>query len=145
MGFFNAFVKLLLRSPLHGLMGNVMLITVSGRRSGRLITTPVQFVRDGEDLLVTSDRRRRWWRNLRGGAPVTVRLKGSDLSGRAEAAADDKGAVAEGIAAYLRAAPAAARWFKIALDSEGRPDPADLARVAEERMVTRIRLDPGVR
>ena len=145
MGLFNAFVKLLLRSPLHGLLGNVMLITVTGRRSGKLITTPVQFARDGEDLLATSDRRRTWWRNLRGGAPVTVRLKGSDRSGQAGLAADDRAAVAEGIAAYLRAAPAAARWFKIALDSEGRPDPAALARVAGERVVTRIRLDPGVR
>ena len=145
MGLFNAFVKLLLRSPLHGLLGNAMLITVTGRRSGRAITTPVNFVREGDDVLVTSDRRRTWWRNLRGGAPVTVRLKGSDRSGRAEVAADDRAAVAEGIAAYLRAAPAAARWFKIALDSEGRADPAGLARVAEERVVTRIRLDQGVR
>ena len=97
MGLFNAFVKLLLRSPLHGLLGNVMLITVTGRRSGRAITTPVNFVREGDDVLVTSDRRRTWWRNLRGGAPVTVRLKGSDRSGRAEVAADDRAAVAEGI------------------------------------------------
>jgi len=144
MGFFNAFVKLLLRSPLHGLMGSVMLITVTGRKSGRLITTPVQFVRDGADLLVTSDRGRKWWRNLRGGAPVTVRLKGEELSGRGEVTDDSQG-VAEGIAAYLRAAPAAARWFKIAVDSEGRPDPADLSRTADSRVVTRIRLDPDVR
>ena len=143
MGLFNAFVKLLLRSPLHGLMGGVMLITVTGRRSGRLITTPVQFVRDGDLLLVTSDRGRRWWRNLVGGAPVRVRLGGKDRTGSAEAATDSE-AVAEGLAAYLRAAPAAARWFKIALDSEGRPDPDDLARAAEERAVTRIRLEPAV-
>jgi len=144
MRLFNAFVKLLLRSPLHGLMGGVMLITVTGRRSGRLITTPVQFVRDGDDVLVTSDRRRKWWRNLRGGAAVTIRLKGEQLSGRGDVT-DDRQAVAEGIAAYLRAAPAAARWFKIALDSEGRPDPADLARAAEERVVTRIRMEADVR
>jgi len=141
MGLFNAFVKLLLRSPLHGLMSGVMLITVTGRKSGRLITTPVQFARDGDLLLVTSDRGRRWWRNLRGGAPVRVRLGGKDRSGSAEAVADRE-AVAEGLAAYLRAAPAAARWFKIALDAEGRPDRADLARAAGERAVTRIRLEP---
>jgi hypothetical protein len=39
-------------------------------------------VREHELLLMIGLRDRRWWRNLRGGAPVTVRLGGRALSGR---------------------------------------------------------------
>jgi deazaflavin-dependent oxidoreductase (nitroreductase family) len=74
-------MKLLLRSPLHGLgSGSFMLVTFSGRRSGRVYTIPVNYVRDGDVLLVVSYRHRTWWRNLRRGAPVTVRVKGEDLT-----------------------------------------------------------------
>ena len=73
----NPFVALLLRSPLHGLLGgSVALITVTGRKSGRRYTTPVQFVRRGATLYVTSRPERRWWRNLRDEAPVALQLGG---------------------------------------------------------------------
>jgi F420H(2)-dependent quinone reductase len=44
----NVGVGLLLRSPLHGLVsGRIMLLTVTGRRSGRLFTVPVSYLRHG--------------------------------------------------------------------------------------------------
>jgi hypothetical protein len=44
----NAGVGLLLRSPLHGLVsGRIMLLTVTGRRSGRLFTVPVSYLCHG--------------------------------------------------------------------------------------------------
>src|SRR5512138_3050089 len=66
----------LLRSPFHIFMGGMLLITVTGRKSGRAITTPVNYVRDGDTLLITSKTDRTWWRNVRGGAPVALRLNG---------------------------------------------------------------------
>ncbi|HEU4758626.1 MAG TPA: nitroreductase/quinone reductase family protein [Dehalococcoidia bacterium] len=109
----NPSLKFLLRSPLHGLAsGGTMLITVTGRRTGSPYTTPVNYVREGETLTVFSRRERRWWRNLRGGAPVVVRLKGRDLSGTGEVLPAD----APAIVAALRAArpgmspEKAARW-----------------------------------
>jgi deazaflavin-dependent oxidoreductase (nitroreductase family) len=91
----NAIMSFLLRSPLHGLVSkHAMLITVSGRKSGRLYTTPVNYVRDGDTITVLSRRNRTWWRNLRGGAPVAVRVSGKDLKGVAEVAVDDKEAIA---------------------------------------------------
>jgi hypothetical protein len=48
---------------------SVMLLTYRGRRSGRAFTTPISYVRDGEDLLAVAFRDHAWWRNLRGGAP----------------------------------------------------------------------------
>ena len=66
----NVGVGLLLRSPLHGLVsGRIMLLTVTGRRSGRSFTVPVSYLRYGENILsFTSGEWSAWWKNLRGGA-----------------------------------------------------------------------------
>jgi len=71
-----------------------MLITVSGRKTGRLYTTPVNYVCEGDTITVVSRTHRKWWRNLRGGAPVAVRVAGKDLKGVGEVVVDDKEAVA---------------------------------------------------
>ena len=50
---YNPIVAAILRSPLHAAMSNsTMLLTFSGRKSGRTYTTPVNYVRDGDELLV---------------------------------------------------------------------------------------------
>ena len=78
----NPFVGFLLQSPLHGLLGaKFMLITVTGRKSGRTYTTPVNYVREGDVLTVISRKDRTWWRNLCEPAPVFVRIKGKKRAG----------------------------------------------------------------
>jgi hypothetical protein len=80
-------VSALLRSPFHRVLsGSLMLITVKGRRSGREFTTPVSYVRDARTFTIVSRRGRTWWRNLAHGAPVTLRLRGRDVRGRAAVA-----------------------------------------------------------
>jgi deazaflavin-dependent oxidoreductase (nitroreductase family) len=136
----NPLMKLILRSPLHGLAShNTMLITVTGRKSGKVYTTPVNYVRDGDILLVTSLRGRVWWKNLRGGAPVSVRLQGHDLKGIAEAVTDDE-AVRKGLLAYLRKVPDYARYFQVSLDPDGQPNVEDVTRAAHNRVMIEIRL-----
>ena len=44
-----------------------MLLTYTGRESGRTYTTPDNYVREGDDLLRVGSREHAWWRNLRGG------------------------------------------------------------------------------
>ena len=78
----NPFVSFLLQSPLHGLLGaKFMLITVTGRKTGRTFTTPVNYVREGDVLTVISRKDRTWWRNLSEPAPVFVRIKGRKRAG----------------------------------------------------------------
>ena len=82
---YNPLVLAVLRSPLHRLLsGSVMEIAVLGRKTGLTYSIPVQYVRRGEGLLVISQRHRTWWRNLRGGFPVGVRLQGRQFHGRGE-------------------------------------------------------------
>ena len=96
----NGIMRVLLRSPLHGLASRrAMLITFSGRKMGRLYTTAVNYVRDGDTITVVSRSHRTWWGNLRGGAPVAVRVRGEGLKGVAEVVVDDKEAVAKALLA----------------------------------------------
>lgn len=52
---YNPLMKWVLRSPLHGMVSkNFMLITFTGRRSGKVYTTPVNYVREGDGITVFS-------------------------------------------------------------------------------------------
>ena len=137
--FYNPLVIGLLRSPLHALMsGSVLLLTFEGRRSGRTYTTPVSYVREGEDVLLVAARDHSWWKNLRGGAPVRLRISGRNEEGVAEAL-EDASAV-EALLTVLRAVPSYRRYWKVELGPDGRPtDPNDLAHVSKENVPVRVR------
>jgi hypothetical protein len=92
----NLAVRGLLRTPLHrAVSGQLALITVTGRRSGRRFTFPVGYRRDGDRVTVQVGwpERKVWWRNLRGGAPVSMRLRGVERSGHAKVSEDPDGSV----------------------------------------------------
>lgn len=139
--WFNPIVAWLLKSPLHSLISkNTMLITYQGRKSGKLYTTPVNYLRDGDVFTTTSYRRRVWWRNLRGGAPVTIRVGGEDLKAVADVVEDDE-AVASHLSAYLQKVPRLARYFAVSIDPRGQPNPDDVARAAKERVIVLSKTD----
>ena len=91
----NPVVKAVLRSPLHRLLRRVVLITVTGRRSGREHTFPTGFSRDGERvrIVVGSPERKVWWRNLLTPAPVRLRIEGENRIGTAKASGDEQNGV----------------------------------------------------
>ena len=65
--WFNPIIQWLLRSPLHLMVSkNMMLMTYTGRKSGKIYTTPMNYLAIGEAFYTISTRERRWWRNLRG-------------------------------------------------------------------------------
>jgi hypothetical protein len=87
----NRLLTLVLRSPLHPLASRQLaVITVRGRRSGREHAFPVGYERDGGlvTIPVGWPERKVWWRNLRGGAPVRLRLRGVDHTGQARVRGD---------------------------------------------------------
>ena len=136
--WFDPIMKGLLRSPLHGLISkNMMLITYTGRKSGEKFTTPVNYLSMKQDehqfLATTSMRERVWWRNLRGGAPVTVRLRGKDYPATAEVIEDELG-VAKNLGAYLLLCPDLAKYFKVRLEVNGQPKDEDIVDAARTRV-----------
>jgi hypothetical protein len=118
--------------------GSTLLITVTGRKSGRPITIPVNYYQEGDTLWVISNRERTWWRNLKGGAPLKLRLRGQEVNGFGEVLLDEP-AVAAQIGEYVRHLPISARSLGVHM-LNGQPDPADLSRLAQERVMVRINL-----
>jgi hypothetical protein len=93
----NRLVRVLVSSPLHPLVSRrLTLITVTGLRSSNEYTLPVAYRLDGDRLTIPVrwPERKLWWRNLRNGAPVKLRLRGTERSGFARADVADDGAVA---------------------------------------------------
>jgi deazaflavin-dependent oxidoreductase (nitroreductase family) len=61
--------------------GDVVLLTHRGRRSGRTFTTPLLYVRDGDDLVVAAsnggiDQEPQWWLNLQSDPSGEVEVAG---------------------------------------------------------------------
>lgn len=138
---FNPFMILLLRSPLHVLVSkSTLLITFTGRRSGKSYTTPVNYALDGDTLYIVSLRSRTWWKNLRGGSQAGIRLMGHNLEATGEVVEDYRN-VAIQLMAYLQRVPHYARYFKVRLDKGGYPNPEDVARVAKDRVIIHLRLN----
>ncbi|MBN1146119.1 MAG: nitroreductase family deazaflavin-dependent oxidoreductase [Anaerolineales bacterium] len=142
--WYNSIIAWLLRSPLHRFVSkNMMLISYTGRKSGKSYTTPVNYLRmtdeRGEFLATTSQKERLWWRNLRGGAAVRVRLQGQERPASAEAI-EDETKVAENMLAYFQHAPQLARYFGIGLDESGQPLSEDVLGSARDRVFIKTRL-----
>lgn len=135
----NDFMAWLLRSPLHGLLSSgMMLITVTGRKTGKKYTTPVGYYREGDNLWVITSRDRTWWKNLRGGAEVGLLLKRKPVRAFAEPDLDEK-AVEARMVEYLRHVPQAAKPMDIRMES-GQPNVEDIARTARDRLFVRLKL-----
>lgn len=126
----NPVFKLLLRSPLHGLLsGRLMLLTFTGRKSGKRYTIPVAYVEQDDRLLVATQSS--WSKNLRGSAPVSVRLRGHTLVGLANVIADEAGMRAS-YRMMLSKSPELGQIIGIGLDAQGEPSSADVAQARQQ-------------
>ena len=68
-------MRVLLDSPVHWPLSRWFeVLAWAGRKTGRQYSTPVSYIREGQVVFVTTGDR--WWRNLRGGAPVRMRISG---------------------------------------------------------------------
>ena len=137
--YVNSAMKFILRSPAHGMVSkSVLLITFTGRKSGRTYTTPVSYSQvDGRVTIFTHAA---WWQNLRGGAPVTLRLRGRDFQGLPEPVAGDKAAVAAGLAEHLRQVPSDAKYYQVTFDEQGNPRSDEVRKAVETVVMVRIQL-----
>lgn len=135
----NDFMAWLLRSPFHGMLSDgMMLITVTGRKTGKKYTTPVGYYREGENLWVITSRDRTWWKNLQGGAQVGLLLKRKPVTAHAELELDEK-AVEARMFEYLHHVPMSAKPMKIRM-ANGQPNADDIARTAKDRLFVRVKL-----
>ncbi len=109
----------------------------TGRTSGKRYTIPVGYAQVDDTLLLGTESA--WARNLRGVAPVRLRLRGEERTGTADVVADEAGMSYR----TMLAAPGYGRAICVSLDPTGEPNAVDVARARQQgHVVVRIALDP---
>ena len=140
--WYNIFMKMLLKSPLHSLISkNILLLEYTGRKSGKTYSLPVNYVQVGESLLVTSSRTRTWWRSLRGGAGIKLRLQGAERIAKGEVI-EEQSDVAAALGELFGAAPQMARYFNVRFGEDQKPVQKDLQAAAQSRVIVRLKPQP---
>lgn len=135
----NPPVKALLRSPLHGLLShNTLLLEFTGRRTGRLLSTPISYHQaDGHYHCFTS-RSSGWWRNLEGTRPVQIRVAGRRVAAIPKLERENRECVSVALRAFLLAVPRDAAHAGVRLDKRGEPAEADIQRVVPDMVYLRF-------
>lgn len=95
-----------------------MLITFTGRKSGKTFTTPVRYVETDGIIRCFTSSENMWWRNLRGGAEVILRVRGKDLPYQATAIEGDPEEVRKWLVYYLGLFPQDAAYHDIQLKAD---------------------------
>ncbi len=115
----NPVIAGVLRSPAHWLLSSgLVLLTVTGRRSGRRYSIPVGYQgrRDGLVILVSYAHTKQWWRNYREPGPVELRLRGRRVDGQALVIEPDSQEFRDCVEASFRRMPWLGRQFGIRYD-----------------------------
>lgn len=138
----NRVMRPLLRSPLHRLVSkNLMLLTFKGRKTGKQYTLPLSYVQAGNTLWLGTQTP--WYKNLRGGMPVSVRVRGKEVAGTANVIDDEEG-MREGYRNILTLYPGYSRFVEVTLGEDGQPRHEEVARARQRGyVVIKIDLDGG--
>lgn len=94
----NSIVQPVVLSPRWGRLftGRFTVITYTGRRSGRTISTPVAYVQkaDQVSIKVMMPDQKTWWRNfIDSDGSISMQLHGVERHGKANAVRDARGKV----------------------------------------------------
>jgi deazaflavin-dependent oxidoreductase (nitroreductase family) len=135
----NLIAIAILRAPFHGILSDtIVLISVRGRKTGKVYSIPVNYQRANGDIWVVSWRDRTWWKNLRGGGKAVLRLQGRQVDYSAQVIeAQDR--VQKEFLAFLSREPRYTRYYRIGRNSNGQLEEKDVLREAESKVMIRFR------
>jgi deazaflavin-dependent oxidoreductase (nitroreductase family) len=134
----NAAMRAMLRTPgLRRVLGKMFaIITVTGSKTGRRYSTPVQPFRHGDDWVVLSQRMRKWWRNITAQPRVELLVQGKTIVGHAVIAEEEQAHSL--LSDCLRDNPRVAKFYGVAADGTGRIDPATVTQLLNRVVVILI-------
>lgn len=128
----NPIMALILRSPLHFLFSDsILLLAFIGRKSRRRRTTPARYMNLCGVVRCFTSQRTRWWRNLLENPRVELRIAGSEIPCEAKVIYDNAEIIRPALEKYLRRFPQDAVYHYVNLNADGAPDDADLTRAAQ--------------
>jgi deazaflavin-dependent oxidoreductase (nitroreductase family) len=123
--------------------GRLILITYTGRKSGKKHSLPVQYAESREQLIVVAGyhQHKKWWRNLLHRQTINIRYRGKWFEASAEAFDGDVEVIVPLLPDYLKRFPASARIRGLALDSNGNVEnPEKLGEEAKKVVMVTIRM-----
>jgi hypothetical protein len=125
MGLANIPMRRILGLPFATPLGKrLMLVHLTGRRTGKHYRQPVSYVRDGDTLLTPGGGN--WKLNLQEGQTVRIRLRGRDITARPEIVRGPE-AIEPLLGTMIAANPMVNRFVGIPRTPDGRLDPDRLA------------------
>ncbi|HKY92343.1 MAG TPA: nitroreductase/quinone reductase family protein [Nevskiaceae bacterium] len=137
----NPLMTLMLRSPLHGAMSaSVLVLSYTGRRSGRTFTLPLRYAVSGDGWVCFTSDDAKWWRNFEEPRPVSVVVRGATVAGVATTQRVAAGESLDELRSFLTQFPQDATYHDVAV-SGGVPSEADLQRATARAI--RLRIRPG--
>jgi deazaflavin-dependent oxidoreductase (nitroreductase family) len=132
----NPVMRFLLRSPVHGLLSNsLMLITFTGRKSGKQFTTPVRYIQTDNRVRCFTAAENQWWRNLRSGGRVSLLIKRQSGEYQAQAIFDNPAEIKEQLMSYLALFPQDAAYHDIRINKDKSLNEQDLEQAARNAIV----------
>jgi deazaflavin-dependent oxidoreductase (nitroreductase family) len=132
----NVVVRFLLKSPLHFLMSNsVLLISYIGRKSGAAHSTPVRYIRSGSRLRCFTSEHVQWWRNVQANPSVFLVVQGTKSPYTAIVLERDPTQVQQLLSDFLALYPQDAVYQEIRLNSDGGLHSDDLAKASQRAIV----------
>lgn len=132
----NPLIRCVLRSPLHGMVSkSLMLITFTGKKSKKTFTTPVRYVSVTGKIRCFTSRENIWWRNMRGGAEVTLRIQGQDKRYFAIAIENEPDKTRSALIHYLGLFPQDAAYHDIQLNDDNSLCTTDLDSAVKNAIV----------
>ena len=138
----NPLMTAILRSPFHDRVSEgLTLLSFTGRKSGKRISTPVGYHPSGQDFLVFTHSP--WWKNFEGGAPATLRIRGKEVRGHAEAVRDPDAILTEVEPLLAKHGAAQARRMALTLDPDHEPTRDELRDAIQEQGLVLIRIRPS--
>jgi deazaflavin-dependent oxidoreductase (nitroreductase family) len=142
MAALNVPMKFILRLPFQtSLSRRLMLLSFTGRKTGRAYTIPVSYVQQGDTLLVPGGGA--WKRNLETGRSVRVLLRGLERAARVEVV-KEANEVEQLVTEMMAANPALAGFIGVPRRSDGRADRSRLGDALRAGFtVVRLRLEDG--
>lgn len=127
----NRLIALMLRTPLvQRVVGRTFaLLIVTGAKTGRRYTVPVQYLSRNGEFVVGTLRTRQWWKNVRHHPDIEMRIAGTWVSGRARIASDDEERSL--LQDLLATEPKFAKFYGLEPDESGMVPDEDVERLLE--------------
>ena len=135
----NPIMKAWLKSPFHSAVSDrIMIITFTGRSSGKQYATPVSYYQEGNQVVCFTHAD--WWKNIGDGSTVKLRIRGDDIEGHGVAIPDDLTQKEDGLFKLLKAVPSDAGFYNVKLDEKKEPIMEDIKRAVLDSAMIRIEI-----